>query len=205
MRQPAKPLPKLGNRSALGSLDHADQHRALCARPRSISVTTETLAVAKSAPSEGGWIVTSASPARGLRVVFFDTSMLSEAPSRATPAGTAAKTGPGHADPDRALRYASTRCALAVASRFVSPRLVSTFAPLFVCLRGCLLPSSSSSVSASPIAMLAPHKPGTWSQARWRPRRGHRHGQQCFPCRGSRAEIMAGQTFFSAAQLLRTP
>jgi hypothetical protein len=29
-----------------------------------------------------------------------------------------------------------------------------------------------------------------------RPRRGRRHGQQCFPYRGSRAEIMAGQHFF---------
>jgi hypothetical protein len=48
------------------------------------------------------------------------------------------------------------------------------------------------------------HKPGARSQAGGNPRGRRRHGQQCFPCRGSRAESVAGQRFLScAARLLR--
>jgi len=38
MRQPAEPLPDLGDRGALGPFEHADQNRALCARSRSVGV-----------------------------------------------------------------------------------------------------------------------------------------------------------------------
>src|SRR3984893_6725014 len=64
--------------------------------------------------------------------------MLSEAPSGATPACAAAELVSVGADPDRACetrrRGARWRSR---AGLFASP--VSTFAPLFVCLRGCLL------------------------------------------------------------------
>ena len=74
-------------------------------------------------------------------------------------------------------------------------------------LRGCLLvcgvawwPSSSSSGSASPFAMLAPPQARRSEPGGRRPRRGRRHGQQCFPCQGSRAESVAGQRFSAARQ-----
>src|ERR1700730_7116563 len=64
--------------------------------------------------------------------------MLSEAPSGATPACAAAELVSVGADPDRACetRRRGARWRLR-AGLFASP--VSTFAPLFVCLRGCLL------------------------------------------------------------------
>ena len=37
VRQPSETLPDLGDRRALGSLEHADQQRTLCARQRSVS------------------------------------------------------------------------------------------------------------------------------------------------------------------------
>src|SRR5207249_10896562 len=94
-----------------------------------------TLAVGKSTPS-GGALDCDDFP--GDRVVFFDTSMLSEAPSGATPACAAAELVSVGADPDRTCetRRRSARWRLR-AGLFASP--VSTFAPLFVCLRGFLL------------------------------------------------------------------
>src|ERR1700730_10339308 len=64
--------------------------------------------------------------------------MLSEAPSGATPACAAAELVSVGADPDRACetRRRGARWRLR-AGLFASP--VSTFAPLFVCLLGCLL------------------------------------------------------------------
>jgi hypothetical protein len=109
--------------------------RFVLARGRSASAPG-TLAVGKSAPSEGGWDCDACFP--GDRVVFFDTSMLSEAPSGATPACAAAELVSVGGDPDRAFetrrRGARWRSR---AGLFASP--VSTFAPFFVCLRGCLL------------------------------------------------------------------
>src|SRR6267378_6908045 len=95
-----------------------------------------TLAVAKSAPFDRGVDCDDRFPCD--RVVFFDRSMLSEAPSGATTAGAAAELVWVAADPDRA--FATRRRGARWPSRaglFVSP--VSAFAALFACLRGCLL------------------------------------------------------------------
>src|SRR4029077_21203249 len=66
-------------------------------------------------------------------------------------------------------------------------------------------PSSSSSGSASPIAMLAPPQARRSEPGEWRPRRGRRHGQQCFPCRGSRAESAPRQLFSLRGKVHQTP
>jgi hypothetical protein len=104
--------------------------RFVLARGRSASAPG-TLAVGKSAPSN--WSLECDDCFPGDRVVFFDTSMLSEAPSAATPACAAAELVSVAADPDRAFetrrRGARWRSR---AGLFASP--VSTFAPLFVCL-----------------------------------------------------------------------
>src|SRR5207244_4585598 len=108
--------------------------RFVLARGRS-ALAPGTLAVGKSAPSEGGWDCDACFP--GDRVVFFDRSMLSEAPWGATPACAAELVSVG-ADPDRACetRRRGARWRLR-AGLFAST--VSTFVPLFVCLRGWLL------------------------------------------------------------------
>src|SRR6266446_2032656 len=60
-------------------------------------------------------------------------------------------------------------------------------------------PSSLSSGSASPIAMLTPPQARRSGPGGRRPRRGRRrHGQQCFLCRGSRAQCEPRQRFFAA-------
>src|SRR6267143_1745724 len=141
MRQPTKPLPKLGNRSAVGPFEHADQHRALCARPRSISVSTGNVGSRQIGALRRGlglWRLLPGDRVGFFSTMFFSMSMLSEAPSGATAAGTAAELVSVAADPERAFetrrRDARWRSR---AGLFISP--VSTFAPLFVCLRGCLL------------------------------------------------------------------
>jgi len=64
--------------------------------------------------------------------------MLSEAPSGATPASTAAELVSVAADPERAFETRRRGARWRLRARlFASP--VSAFAPLFVCLRGCLL------------------------------------------------------------------
>src|SRR5258705_12270435 len=118
--------------------------------------------------------------------------MLLEAPSGATPTGTAGEPVRVTAGPDRAFdtrrRGARWRSR---AGLFASP--VSTFAPLFVCLRGCLL--AIVFVLWIRIAhgdAFATTSPALGARRGGAPGGGRRHGQQCFPCPGSRAEIMAG-------------
>src|SRR4029077_880482 len=105
--------------------------RFVLARGRSASAPG-TLAVGKSAPSEGSL---DCDDFPGDRVVFFDTSMLSEAPSGATLACAAAELVSVGADPDRACetRRRGARWRLR-AGLFASP--VSTCAPLFCLLAG---------------------------------------------------------------------
>src|SRR5882672_5462971 len=122
--------------------------------------------------------------------------MPSEAPSRATAASWAAEPVRVAVDFDRAcgVRRRSARWRLR-AGVFASPG--STFAALFACLRGCLL----AIVFVLWIRIALRDAYTTTSPAlgarRGRPRRGSRHGQQCLPCQGSRAESVAGQRFFA--------
>src|SRR3984893_17041830 len=122
--------------------------------------------------------------------------MLSEASSGTTPFRAAAELASVAADPDRAFetrrRGARWRSR---AGLFASP--VLTFAPLLVCLRGCLL------AIVFVLWIRIAHRdactttsPALGARRGGDPGGGRRHGQQCFPCRGSRAEIMAGQHFF---------
>src|SRR5438105_1680803 len=67
-------------------------------------------------------------------------------------------------------------------------------------------PSSSSSGSASPLAMLTPPQARRSEPGGWRPRRGCRHGQQCLPCQGSRAEsVWRDNDSLLRRLLLKTP
>src|SRR6266436_6679444 len=123
--------------------------------------------------------------------------MLSEAPLGATTVGAAAELVSVAADPDRAgetcRRGARWRLR---AGLFASP--VSAFAALFACLRGCLL----AIVFVLWIRIALRDACTTTSPAlgarRVATQEGRRHGQQCLPCRGSRAESVAGQRFFAA-------
>src|SRR5438034_11701653 len=123
--------------------------------------------------------------------------MLSEAPSGTTIAGAAAELVSLAADPDRACetRRRGARWRLR-AGLFASP--VSAFAALFACLRGCLL----AMVFVLWIRIAHRDACTTTSPAlgarQVAPQEGRRQGQQCFPCRGSRAESVAGQRFFAA-------
>ena len=63
-------------------------------------------------------------------------------------------------------------------------------------------PLSSSSGSASRQSRCWHcHKPGARGQAGRQPRRGRRHGQQCFLCRGSRAQCERDNDFFALRQV----
>src|SRR5437868_13666056 len=80
--------------------------------------------------------------------------MLSEAPSGAAPACVAELVRVA-AGPDRAFQTRRRGARWRSRAGLFASRL-STFAALFVCLRGCLLAMSPSSGSTPPIAMLAP-------------------------------------------------
>src|SRR6266550_3869961 len=123
--------------------------------------------------------------------------MLSEAPSATTTAGAAAELVWVAAGPDRACetRRRGARWRLR-AGLFAAP--VSVFAGLFACLRGCLL----AMVFVLWIRIALRDACTTTSPAlgarQVATQEGRRHGQQCLPCRGSRAESVARQRFFAA-------
>src|SRR5712692_3629334 len=130
--------------------------------------------------------------------------MLSEAPSGTTTAGAAAELIWLAADPDRACetRRRGARWRLR-AGLFASP--VSAPAALFACLRGCLLAmvfvlwiriAHRDACTTTSLAL------GARQEAT---RRGRRHGQQCLPCRGSRAQSVAEQRFFAARPASQKP
>src|SRR6266576_363601 len=123
--------------------------------------------------------------------------MLSEAPLGSAAACAAAGPVWIAADLDRAceMRRRGARWRLR-AGLFASP--VSAFAAVFACLRGCLLAMvfvlwiriahRDACTTTSPAL-------GARQEAT---RRGRRHGQQCLPCRGSRAQSVAERPFFAA-------
>src|SRR5439155_11515329 len=116
-----------------------------------------------------------------------------------TPACAAAELVRVAAGPDRPFetrrRGARWR---SLAGLFASP-VSSVFGALFVCLLGCLLAivfvlwiriaHRDACTTTSPAL-------GARQEAT---RRGRRHGQQCLPCRGSRAQSVAEQRFFATA------
>ena len=129
-------------------------------------------------------------------MVFFDRSMPSEA---ARAARVVAELIWVAADPDRACeaRRRGVRWRLR-ADLFASP--VSAFAGLIACLRGCLLAIVFVlCIRTAPVAMLTPpqaRRSGPGGAATG----GRRRGQQCFLCRGSRAQCEPRQRFLAAWQ-----
>src|SRR5437899_6191767 len=123
--------------------------------------------------------------------------MPSAAPSGAAAACPAPELAWIAADFDRACetRRRGARWRLR-AGLFAAP--VSVFAALFACLRGCLL----AIVFVLWIRIALRDACTTTSPAlgarRVATQEGRRHGQQCLPCRGSRAESVARQRFFAA-------
>src|ERR1700730_15799217 len=165
--------------------------RFVLARARSAS---GILAIAKLPPSAIRSDCEAGSSGGG--VVFFDRPMLLEAPLEAAAARAAASPVWVAVDFDRACRVRRRGVRWRPrAGWFASP--ISHFSALFACLRGCLLAIVFILWIASPFAMLAP------PQARRSEPGGRRHGRQCFPCQGSRAESVAGQRFSAARKLLK--
>src|SRR5437899_7151062 len=101
--------------------------------------------------------------------------MPSEAPSRATAACSAAELVWVAADFDRPreMRLRGWRSGLAA---LVACLLVCLLAMVFVLW-----------IRTAPVAMLAPPQARLSEPGGRRPGGGSRHGQQCFPCQGSRA------------------
>jgi hypothetical protein len=134
--------------------------------------------------------------------MFFDSSMLSEAPSGATPACAAAELVRVAAGPDCAFET-RRRGARSQSRAGLFASLVLTFAPLFVCLRGCLL----AIVFVLWIGIAHRDACTTTSPALGARRGGDPGGAVDTDSNASRAgevEQRYGRTtFFSAAQLLR--
>src|SRR5439155_17286992 len=82
---------------------------------------------------------------------------------------------------------------------FASP--VSAFAGLVACLRVCLLAIVFVlCIRTAPVAMLTPPQARRSGPGGRRPGGGRRRGQQCFLCRGSRAQCEPRQRFLAARQ-----
>src|SRR5882672_9516204 len=96
----------------------------------------------------------------------------------------------------RAVGVRAGGCELACSPRRYQPLRGSSLAYGFACW-----PSSSSSASAPRLSRcLHHHKPGGRGRAGRRPGGGRRRGQQCFLCRGSRAQCEPRQRFLAARQ-----
>src|SRR5438876_4656744 len=166
--------------------------RFVLARGRSAS---GILAIAKSTPSAIRSDCEAGSSGGG--VVFFYRPMLLEGPLGAAVASAAASPVWVAVDFDRAcgVRRRGVRWR-SRAGLFAAP--LSTFAGLFARLRGCLvaivfilwirIALCDACTTTSPA--LGARRAAT--------QKGRRHGQQCLPCRGSRAESVARQRFFAA-------
>src|SRR5438132_19996 len=126
--------------------------------------------------------------------------MLSVAPSGATAACVVAELVWVAADPDRACeaRRRGVRWRMR-AGLFVSP--VSAFAGRVACLRVCVLAIVFVlCIRIAPVAMLTPPQAQRSGPGGRRPGGGRRRGQQCFLCRGSRAQCEPRQRFLAARQ-----
>src|SRR5439155_16485199 len=87
---------------------------------------------------------------------------------------------------------------------FASP--VSAFAGLVACLRVCLLAIVFVlCIRTAPVAMLTPPQARRSGPGGRRPGGGRRRGQQCFLCRGSRAQCEPRQRFLAARQAPSDP
>ena len=131
--------------------------------------------------------------------------MLSEPPSGAAAACAAVELARVAADFDRACgvrrRGAHWRFR---AGLFGSP--VSAFAALFACLLVCLLAIVFVLwIRTAPVTMLTPPQARRSGPGGAATRRVGRHGQQCFLCRGSRAQCEPRQRFFAARPASRNP
>src|SRR6266404_7506357 len=124
--------------------------------------------------------------------------MLSEPPSRAAAASAAAEPVWLAADPDRTCeaRRRGARWRLRV-GLFASP--VSASAALVACLLVCLLAIVFVLwIRTAPVTMLTPPQARRSGPGGAATKRVGRHGQQCFLCRGSRAQCEPRQRFFAA-------
>jgi hypothetical protein len=175
--------------------------RFVLARGRSASAPA-TLAVGKSAPSEGGLDCDDWFPDD--RVVFFDTSTLWEAPSGATPACAAAEPVRVAAGPDRAFET-RRRGARGRSRAGLFASTISDFSALFACLRGCLL----AIVFVLWIGIAHRDACTTTSPARGARRVATQEGavdMDSNACRAGEVEWKLWlDNIFSAAQRLRTP
>src|SRR6266446_5526381 len=122
--------------------------------------------------------------------------MLSEAPSGTAAVRAAAPVWVA-ADPDRAreTRRRGARWS-SRASLFASP--VSAFAAHFACLRGCLLAIVFVLWTRIALRDACTTTSPALGAGRVATQEGRRHGQQCFLCRGSRAQCEPRQRFLSA-------
>src|SRR6266436_9328586 len=154
--------------------------------------------VAASAPFDPG--ADCAAAACGNSLLVADTGLWSAIATGSAVVAAASSIFSATTDPTRArgLRRRGWRSPLR--ARLFAPPL-STFAALFACLLVCCLAIVVFLwISIAPGAMPALPQARRSGPGGRRPRRVCRHGQQCFLCRGSRAQCEPRQRFFLARQ-----
>src|SRR6266851_658523 len=167
--------------------------RFVLARGR--SAPDALVVVAASAPFDP--VPDCAAACAGNSLLVADTGLWSAIATGSDVVAAASSIFSAATDPARArgLRRRGWRSPLR-AGLFAPP--LSTFAALFACLLVCCLAIVVFLwIRIAPVAMRALPQARRSGPGGRRPRRVRRHGQQCFLCRGSRAQCEPRQRFFA--------
>ena len=160
----------------------------------------DALAVAASVPSDPG--PDCAAACAGNSLLAADTGLFLAIATGSAAAATAAESlCRAVADPERASGLSRQDGRSPLRAGLFAPPL-STFAAVFVCLLVCCLAIVVFLwIRIAPVAMLALPQARRSGPGGRRPRRVRRHGQQCFLCRGSRAQCERDNDFFALRQV----